>query len=114
MDPQRPNATAFAVRDGKLIVVGNEAEVGRVRDEKTRMLDARGHTVILGLNDPHAHAIRGGRFYKLDSRRKTYSAEATVTPNPSIERTCSDKLRLSTHAAHVQRWASRRLLRDSE
>ena len=26
-------------------------------------------------------------------------------PNPSIERTCSGRLRLPTHAAHVERWA---------
>ena len=68
MDPQRPNAAAVAVREGKFIAVGNEAEVQRVRGEKTRSIDARGRTLIPGLNDSHAHATRGGRFYNLELR----------------------------------------------
>jgi len=68
MDPQRPNAAAFAVRDGKFIAVGDDAEVQRVRGEKTRSIDARGRTLIPGLNDSHAHAIRAGRFYNLELR----------------------------------------------
>ena len=68
MDEQRPQATAFAVRDGKFIAVGDAAEVERFRGEKTRRVDARGHTLIPGLNDSHAHAIRGGRFYNLELR----------------------------------------------
>ncbi|MBE0598988.1 MAG: amidohydrolase [Desulfuromonadales bacterium] len=68
MDDQRPQATAFAVRDGKFVAVGDAAEVGRFRGAKTRRIDARGHTLIPGLNDSHAHAIRGGRFYNLELR----------------------------------------------
>lgn len=68
MDKQRPQATAFAVRDGKFVAVGDAAEVERFRGEKTRRIDARGHTLIPGLNDSHAHAIRGGRFYNLELR----------------------------------------------
>ena len=68
LDPQRPNATAFAVRDGKFIAVGGDADVQRVRGEKTRSIDARGRTLIPGLNDSHAHAIRAGRFYNLELR----------------------------------------------
>jgi predicted amidohydrolase YtcJ len=68
MDPQRPNAAELAVRDGEFIAVGSEAEVQRFRGEKTRSIDARGRTLIPGLSDSHAHAIRGGRFYNLELR----------------------------------------------
>jgi predicted amidohydrolase YtcJ len=68
MDPQRPHAAALAVRDGKFIAVGSEAEAQRFRGEKTRSIDANGRTLIPGLNDSHAHAIRGGRFYNLELR----------------------------------------------
>jgi predicted amidohydrolase YtcJ len=68
LDPQRPTAAAFAVRDGRFVAVGNEAELQRVRGEKTRSIDVRGRTLIPGLNDSHAHAIRGGRFYNLELR----------------------------------------------
>lgn len=68
MDLQQPKATAFAVRDGRFLAVGDETDVQRFRGEKTRSIDARGRTLIPGLNDSHAHAIRGGRFYNLELR----------------------------------------------
>jgi predicted amidohydrolase YtcJ len=68
MDEQHPQATAFAVKDGKFIAVGNESLVAPYRGEKTRLIDARGHTLIPGLNDSHTHIIRGGRFYNLELR----------------------------------------------
>jgi len=68
MDPERPRATSFAVRDGRFLAVGDEADVQRLRGERTRHVDARGRTLIPGLNDSHAHAIRGGRFYNLELR----------------------------------------------
>jgi len=68
VDTQRRQATAFAVRDGKFVAVGDDAEMAAQRGEKTRVIDAGGHTVIPGLNDSHAHAVRGGRFYNLKLR----------------------------------------------
>ena len=68
MDEKRSQATSFAVKDGKFIAVGAAAEMERFRGKKTRRIDARGHTLIPGLNDSHAHAIRGGRFYNLELR----------------------------------------------
>jgi predicted amidohydrolase YtcJ len=70
MDAQKPIATAFAVRDGKFIAVGTDADMEPVnaRNDGTRIIDAQGRTVIPGLNDSHLHAIRGGRFYNLELR----------------------------------------------
>ncbi len=68
MDEEHPQATAFAVKDGKFIAVGNESLVAPYQGEKTRLIDARGHTLIPGLNDSHTHVIRGGRFYNLELR----------------------------------------------
>ena len=68
VDEQRPRATAFAVRDGLFVAVGTDDEMKAHRGDKTRVIDARGHTVIPGLNDSHAHAVRGGRFYNLELR----------------------------------------------
>jgi len=68
MDEAKPAATAFAIRDGKFIAVGSDAEIAPYRGEKTAHIDAQGRTVIPGLNDSHAHAVRGGRFYNLELR----------------------------------------------
>jgi predicted amidohydrolase YtcJ len=68
VDEQRPAASAFAVKDGKFVAVGGDADMAAHRGEKTRVIDAKGRTVIPGLNDSHAHAVRGGRFYNLELR----------------------------------------------
>ncbi|MGB7158042.1 MAG: amidohydrolase [Tepidisphaeraceae bacterium] len=68
VDAERPQASAFAVKDGKFVAVGGDAEMAAHRGEKTRVIDARGHAVIPGLNDSHAHAVRAGRFYNLELR----------------------------------------------
>jgi predicted amidohydrolase YtcJ len=68
VDAQRPQASAFAVKDGMFVAVGDDAAMAPHRGERTRVIDARGHTVIPGLNDSHAHAVRGGRFYNLELR----------------------------------------------
>ena len=68
VDAQRPQATAFAVKDGTFVAVGSDAEMAALRGAQTRVIDAGGHTVIPGLNDSHAHAVRGGRFYNLELR----------------------------------------------
>lgn len=68
VDAKRPRASAFAVRDGVFIAVGDDEEISALRGENTRVVDAAGRTVIPGLNDSHAHLIRGGRFYNLELR----------------------------------------------
>src|SRR5687767_4865 len=68
VDQQRLQATAFAVKDGKFVAVGDDAAMVGLRGERTRVIDVMGRTVIPGLNDSHAHAIRGGRFYNLELR----------------------------------------------
>jgi hypothetical protein len=68
VDAQRPQATAFAVKDGTFVAVGTDAEMAAHRGAQTRVIDAGGRTVIPGLNDSHAHVVRGGRFYNLELR----------------------------------------------
>ncbi|WP_310397919.1 amidohydrolase [Hymenobacter sp.] len=68
LDPARPTATAVAVRAGKLLKVGADAEVLRLKGPNTRVVDAQGRTLIPGLNDSHLHVIRGGRFFNTELR----------------------------------------------
>jgi predicted amidohydrolase YtcJ len=68
VDEQRPQATAFAVKDGKFVAVGGEEEVKAYRGGNTRVINANGRAIIPGLNDSHLHAVRGGRFYNLELR----------------------------------------------
>lgn len=68
LDAAHPRASAFAVRGGRVVAVGDQAAVEPYRGDGTRVIDVKGRTVIPGLNDSHLHAIRGGRFYNLELR----------------------------------------------
>jgi predicted amidohydrolase YtcJ len=68
VDAERPQASAFAVKGGKFIAVGTDAEIAAHRGETTRTIDAQGRTIIPGLNDSHLHATRAGRFYNSELR----------------------------------------------
>jgi predicted amidohydrolase YtcJ len=61
-------AVALAVRAGKVMAVGEAAEVMRLKGAATRVTDLRGRTMIPGLIDSHTHLIRGGLNYNLELR----------------------------------------------
>src|SRR5262245_4040081 len=54
---------ALAVRDGKIIATGSNAEIEKLAGAATRRVDLSGRTVIPGLIDSHMHAIRAALFY---------------------------------------------------
>jgi predicted amidohydrolase YtcJ len=68
LDPKRPSATAIAIRGERILAVGSEAELNSHKNEKTRVIDAGGRTVIPGINDAHTHFIRGGLTYTNEVR----------------------------------------------
>ncbi|MGB0521361.1 MAG: amidohydrolase [Flammeovirgaceae bacterium] len=61
-------ANAFAVKEGNFIKVGTKAEVEALKGENTQVIDAKGKTIIPGLNDSHTHLIRAGLNYNMELR----------------------------------------------
>ncbi|MFT3825140.1 MAG: amidohydrolase [Chitinophagaceae bacterium] len=61
-------ATALAIKDGKFVLAGSDAEAMQLAGKGTVMIDLRGKRVIPGLNDSHTHLIRGGLNYNLELR----------------------------------------------
>src|SRR5258705_13883272 len=59
---------AVAVTDGKIIAIGSDREILRLRGPNTRIIDGNGRTVIPGLNDSHMHPIRAGLSYNMELR----------------------------------------------
>ncbi|EIK93653.1 amidohydrolase [Pseudomonas sp. M47T1] len=68
VDRAKPTASAVAIKDGKFVAVGTDAEAMALRGSATQVIDLRGRTVIPGLNDSHLHLIRGGLNYNLELR----------------------------------------------
>jgi predicted amidohydrolase YtcJ len=57
-------AEALAVRGNKILKVGTNREIKRLRRAHTLSIDAHGATVLAGFNDSHAHLILGGLLLK--------------------------------------------------
>lgn len=57
LDAKSSVAAAVAVRNGKLATVGTNADILKLKGEKTRVIDARGQMVLPGLYDSHAHPV---------------------------------------------------------
>ena len=68
VDDQASIAQAFAVRDGRFLAVGNNAQIRAMAGATTRIIDAQGRTVTPGLNDGHIHMVRAGFWWKYEAR----------------------------------------------
>jgi len=59
---------AIAIEGGKVTAAGNSDEMLRLGDPATTVIDAKGRSVIPGLNDSHMHPIRGGLNFNMELR----------------------------------------------
>lgn len=88
----QPVAQAVAIKNGKFLAVGSDAEVMPLATEKTRCIDLKGKGVLPGLFDNHTHIIRGGLNYNLELRwdgvrsladaMAMLKAQVDITPAP--------------------------------
>jgi hypothetical protein len=60
MDPARSWASAFAVRDGRIVAVGSDQAIRQHVGPRTRVIEARGRTVTPGFGDAHVHPVHAG------------------------------------------------------
>jgi predicted amidohydrolase YtcJ len=60
MDESRPRAEAVALAGGRILAVGNRAEVEALAGPATRMVDAGGRTLLPGFVESHLHLVLGG------------------------------------------------------
>src|SRR5262249_45478785 len=57
MNPDHKTATAMAVRDGKILAIGDDAALSAFASARTKIVDLQNRTVIPGLIDVHTHAM---------------------------------------------------------
>lgn len=68
MNKNNTISEAIAVKNGKVLAFGSNAEILKLKGKQTKVIDANGRTIIPGLNDSHLHLTRGGRFYNAELR----------------------------------------------
>ena len=80
----QPYVEAIAVKDGKILMVGNRAEIEQNhKGASTRMVDLAGKTLLPGFLDPHSHyfssltvAIRSTSLPRPPGRARTSPASS--------------------------------------
>jgi len=60
MDVAGPRATALAVRQGRILALGDDAAIVALAGPRTRRMDAGGRLVLPGFQDAHVHLLDGG------------------------------------------------------
>src|SRR5262245_61659281 len=72
----RPEAQALAVRGGRIVAVGADADVRKLAGPATRVIDLQGRRVVPGFHDGHLHLFSGGRgLSQVDLRDAADEAE---------------------------------------
>jgi predicted amidohydrolase YtcJ len=90
LQSNQAEAQALATQGEKIVAVGGDTEIMRLRGHSTRLIDAGGRRLIPGLNDNHMHLVRGALLYNLELRwdgvtslkrgLEMIAAQATRTP----------------------------------
>jgi len=62
IDPKKKTAQAVGVKGDRIVAVGSNEEIRALADEKTKVVDAEGKTVLPGFHDSHMHPLLVGHF----------------------------------------------------
>ncbi|MGN6825864.1 amidohydrolase [Paucibacter sp. M5-1] len=61
-NPAQPEASALAVKNGRIYSVGSDAEVLDLKSSNTRVIDSRGRRLIPGIIDAHTHVLNESAY----------------------------------------------------
>ncbi len=73
-DTALPRAEAFAVKDGRFLAVGGNADIRNLATAGTTVIDAAGTTVLPGFIDCHCHPRGVPELYEADANVRTVAA----------------------------------------
>jgi predicted amidohydrolase YtcJ len=83
-----PTAEAVAIRGNRILRLGSDWEIRRLRRRETRLVDARGGTILPGFNEAHARVVEAGLSFGEDAPtpihpRPTAGLGAPLHPRPA-------------------------------
>ena len=98
-------AEALAIRDRRIVAVGTNAEIGKLKGPQTRTIELAGRTVIPGLIDNHSHWIRAAehnelRFDGVTTRKRADRAADRTRARRQARRMDRGPRRLVGRAVH--------------
>jgi predicted amidohydrolase YtcJ len=59
MDPKKPSAEAVAIAGNAILKVGRNKDILALKTRKTKVIDAKGATVLPGIIESHMHLFGG-------------------------------------------------------
>jgi predicted amidohydrolase YtcJ len=68
LDRANPIAHAVAIKDGRFLRVGGNADIVALAGPSTKVIDLKGRRLLPGLCDNHTHVIRGGLNFNMELR----------------------------------------------
>jgi len=71
MDSAQPNADALAVKNGRILAVGSNADIRNLASPRTRVIDAARMTVLPGFIDCHCHPSGVNELYEPNANVRT-------------------------------------------
>jgi predicted amidohydrolase YtcJ len=71
MDAAIPRAQAFAVKHGRFIAVGSNADIRNLATRGTPVIDAAGATIVPGFIDCHCHPRGVNELYEVDANLRS-------------------------------------------
>ena len=74
----QPRATAMAIRDGKILAIGENPAITPFEGDSTKIIDAEGHFITPGFIDTHVHFITGGQNLSSVQLRDAASKEEFI------------------------------------
>ncbi len=60
MNDSQPTAGAIAIKDGKILMVGNKADIKKHKGNSTKIVNLNGKTLLPGFIDAHGHVFNAG------------------------------------------------------
>ncbi|MCC7021920.1 MAG: amidohydrolase [Thermomicrobiales bacterium] len=87
MDPANPAASAVAIRMGRIVYVGDDAEAQAAAAPGSAVIDLAGRTATPGLNDAHAHPMGVG--FALRDLDLSPERNATIADLQALVRTAA-------------------------
>jgi predicted amidohydrolase YtcJ len=76
VDSTRRWCQAVAVKAGRIVAVGTDAELSALRGDRTEVVDLRGRMLLPGFQDAHVHPVAGGLEMLLCDLHDLGTAEA--------------------------------------
>lgn len=106
MDPARPVASALAIVGDRIVAVGSDAEIDRLRGEGTRVIDLAGKTASPGFIDGHAHFVGIGDARIALDLRGAASWDEVVARVAAAARKARPGEWIAGRGWHQKEWAS--------